>query len=319
MRLALAFAFGAGLVSPFNPCGFGLLPAYLSSQLDVDGNSARSTLLARSWRGLLAGASVSAGFAGVLVSAALLVALGLRPLLRLLPYVAAAVGVALILAGAAILLGRALRLGPLARLSALAPQASRPPSSLVGFGAGYAAASVACTLAIVLAVVGQALATGSTLGIFAVVATYGLGAATMLTALTLSTALLGTVMATALRRVLPFVQPLSGALLVLSGLYLVATNVPGLRDAAPIAAVQQWLMSTSADAAGLISGVDAWFVPVGVALAVLAGVLLVLRRRSAFRGGSPASDATDAADRAEDCCTPTSERVTTASTTSSRR
>ena len=33
MTLALAFAFGAGLVSPLNPCGFGLLPAFLGYQL----------------------------------------------------------------------------------------------------------------------------------------------------------------------------------------------------------------------------------------------------------------------------------------------
>lgn len=318
MRLALAFAFGAGLVSPFNPCGFGLLPAYLSSQLDVDPGSPRGSLVTRSWRGLVAGASVSAGFAGVLVSAALLVALGLRSVLQLLPYVAVLVGVALVLAGAGILLGRALRLGPLARLSALAPQASRPPSSLVGFGAGYAAASVACTLAIVLAVVAQALATGSLLGIFAVVAAYGLGAATMLTALTLSTALVGTVMGTALRRVLPFIQPLSGVLLVLAGVYLVVTNIPGLRDAAPVAAVQQWLSATSADAAALVSGADGWFVPVGVALVVLAAVLLVLRRRAAGYA-SRASGNPGPSDSPGDCGPPLAEEPVTTSTATSGR
>lgn len=315
MRLALAFAFGAGLVSPFNPCGFGLLPAYLSSQLDVDADLPRGSYITRSWRGLVAGASVSAGFAGVLVSAALLVALGLRPVLRLMPYVAVAVGVALVLAGAGILLGRALRLGPLARLSALAPQASRPPSSLVGFGAGYAAASVVCTLAIVLAVIAQALATGTVVGLVAVVTVYGLGAATVLTALTLSTALVGTVMATALRRVLPFVQPLSGALLVLSGLYLVTTNVPGLRDAGPVAAVKRWLSAASADAAASISRLDTWFVPIGVAIVVLAVVLLVLRRRAARRGS--VTIAVPHGHDTPDCCArPVNQPATRSSTTS---
>lgn len=316
MSLALTFAFSAGVVSPFNPCGFGLLPAYLSSQLGVDVDSPRGSLAGRSWRGLVAGVSVSAGFAGVLVSVALLVTLGLRPLLRLVPYVALAVGVALVLAGAGILLGRALRLGPLARLSALAPQASRPPSSLVGFGAGYAAASVACTLAIVLAVVGQALATGTLLGMVAVVTVYGLGAATTLIALTLSTALVGSAMATALRRVLPYVQPLSGALLVLSGLYLAVTNVPGLRDAAPVAAVKQWLSAASTNAAASVSQLDTWFVPIGVALALLAAVLLVLRRRAAGRGGAGSAEAC-VSENIDDCCAgPANEPVASPSTTS---
>lgn len=299
MRLVLAFAFGAGLVSPLNPCGFGLLPAYLASQLDAAGP--QTSFAGRLWRGLAAGGSVSAGFAGVLVSVALLVSLGLRPILQVVPYVAVAIGVALAVAGGALLAGRALPLGPLSRLSALTPQASRPPSSLVGFGASYAAASVACTLAILLAVVGQAVATGSLWRMVAVVGAYGLGAATLLTALTVSTAVLGTVMATRLRRALPYVRPLSAVLLVLSGLYLIATNVPGLRDLEVVLAAQGWLMSAAASAAQRVQETEAVFAPLAVLLVVLAAGLYVRRRRSgrpADRGNVRSTERIAAAD----CC-----------------
>jgi hypothetical protein len=96
------------------------------------------------------------------------------------------------------------------------------------FGAAYATASLSCTLAILLVVVAQALAMSNPAGIVGVLAAYGAGAATVLTAVSVSTALARGAVARKLRRVLPYVGRLGGVLLVASGLYLVAYWLPVL-------------------------------------------------------------------------------------------
>lgn len=312
MTLVLAFAFGAGLVSPLNPCGFGLLPAFLGYQLGGE-RRGDAALVTRLGRGLAAGGAVSVGFAGVLVSVALLVALGLRPLLHLVPAAGLAVGVLLVGAGVAVLAGRRVsagrlaRWGPLGRLGTVRPGSGGDTSRLVAFGAGYAVASVACTLAILLAVVGQALATGSFPAMVAVLAAYGAGAATLLTSLTVSTAVAGSVLSARLRRALPFSGPLAGTLLVLSGAYLVATRLGGVQNTGAVRTVTGWVDGASARASALVQSVYLWFIPVLVGLLLLAALLvlqLLLRRRRAAR----AADAP-----AAPCCEPgevTADRTT---------
>ena len=252
MTLILTFAFGAGLVSPLNPCGFGLLPAFLGYQLGGEQQRRDTPLAARLGQGLATGGAVSAGFVGVLVSVALIVALGLRPLLRFVPFAAVVIGVVLVAAGVAVLAGRRVSVGRLERLGALRPGAGEDSPRLMAFGAGYAVASVACTLAVLLAVVGQALGTGSFPRMLAVLIAYGAGAATLLTALAVSTAVAGSVLSARLRRALPFMEPLAGVLLILSGTYLVATNVRGLRDIAAVRAVNMWFTDTAAQASTLV-------------------------------------------------------------------
>jgi cytochrome c biogenesis protein CcdA len=57
----LAYAFGVGMVATFNPCGFAMLPAYLSYFLGLEGSThpdERASVL----RALAVGLSVTVGF-----------------------------------------------------------------------------------------------------------------------------------------------------------------------------------------------------------------------------------------------------------------
>ncbi len=222
---------------------------------------------------------MSLGFAGVLVSVALLVAAGLRPLLRLVPVAGLVVGVLLVGVGVAVLAGRRISTGPLGRLGTLGPGQGEDTSRLVAFGAGYAVASVACTLAILLAVVGQALATGSFPAMVAVLAAYGAGATTLLTSVAVSTSVAGPVLSARLSRALPFTGPLSGLLLVLSGSYLVATRLGGVRDTPAVRALNGWVSEASARASALVQSVYLWFAPVLLGLVVLTALLVLRHRR----------------------------------------
>jgi cytochrome c biogenesis protein CcdA len=88
------------------------------------------------------------------------------------------------------------------------------------FGIGYGTASLSCTLPIFLAATGTAV-TGSIGASVLSFAAYAAGMGTVLTALAVAAALSRNGLALALRRVLPYVNRLSGAPLVLAGTYVI--------------------------------------------------------------------------------------------------
>jgi len=129
--------------------------------------------------------------------------------------------------------------------------------------------------AVLLAVVAQALATANPLSMVAVFAAYGLGAATVLTALSLSAAVSTGGTARRLRRFLPVVTRLGGALLIVSGAYLVVYWWPVLSGGLPnetlgkITSIPSNRLRTFLDAnIGLFGILAAGLVAVGTALVV---------------------------------------------------
>jgi cytochrome c-type biogenesis protein len=152
----LALAFGAGLVATVNPCGFAMLPAYLSNFVGT-GDRLPGTRVAALRRALLVGGVVSAGFLLVFGTTGALIAAGVQAVTRLVSWLA------LIAGGIAVLLGVAMLLG--FELAVRLPRgkgAHRGHSlaSLLAFGVSYPVASLSCTLPVFLSVV--VLQTGRT-------------------------------------------------------------------------------------------------------------------------------------------------------------
>ncbi len=307
------FAFGAGMLATVNPCGFAMLPAFLAYYLgDEDGRrSAQLPVGVRLGQGLAVGAAVSAGFAGMFTAAGLLVAFGLRSLVGAVPWAAVVIGGLLAALGLAMLSGQqlSLRLG-----RNIGPGAGRGYPRMIAFGAAYAVASLSCTLAVLLAVIAQATATANPLQLVAVFAAYGLGAASVLVALTVTAALAKATVARAVRGVLPYASRLSGAVLTLSGVYLVLYWLPSLtsggRRPSAVGGVSDGV------SARLMAFVDAHQSAVALAAAglVLAALLAVLVHRRSDVAGSGRQDCGDeqlpsavpdgSAQRADCCAAP---------------
>lgn len=276
----LAFAFAAGVLSPLNPCGFALLPAYLAYYLGA-GEAQPRPMLDRVSQGLAVGGALSAGFAGVFVLGGLLISLGLRSLISAVPIGAVVIGVVLAGVGALMLAGR--RAGFLTRFLTkrqVSPGSGTRYRHIVVFGAGYAFASLACTIAVLLAVIAVALGAHNPAQLVGVLVAYGTGAATLLMALTLSAALAKQSLQTGTRRLLPFVERVAAVLLILSGAYLVLTNLPGLDHTAVASGIYARVSGLSSRLANLVDPHWQAFVPVAGALAALVGVALWRRRRS---------------------------------------
>src|SRR5690606_5564715 len=101
----LAWAFTAGLVAAVNPCGFPMLPAYLSFFIGADDAEADGS--SRVPRALASGAAVSLGFFLVFVGIGLPVDAGLDVIMDWVPWLTMVVGAGLVALGVAMLAGRA--------------------------------------------------------------------------------------------------------------------------------------------------------------------------------------------------------------------
>lgn len=270
----LALAFGAGLLAPVNPCGFGLLPAVLTATAAgrTDGSEG---LLPRLTGGLRAGLALTLGFTGTFTAIGLLLTVGVRSVFSVVPWMAAVIGAVLALVGIAMLLDW----HPTVRITTNQPDTRRATSirGLVTFGAGYAIASVSCTLAVLLAVITQAAAT-NWIGVLAVFTAYAAGSGLLLVTLALFASAAATALTRILRGVAPYASRIAGALLALSGGYLLYYWLPQLLGAA--GPTRGGLAALSADVATWISDHQLPFVFGALTLALATTAAIIATRRA---------------------------------------
>jgi cytochrome c biogenesis protein CcdA len=212
---AFAVAFTAGMLATVNPCGFAMLPAYLGFFLGVEGGGEDAQ--AGLSRALAVGLSVSIGFAATFAAIGLVVTHLTSEVYEWAPVVSVVIGVVLALLGLYLLAGRELKVA-LPRLDA--GGRTTGVASMVGYGVSYAVVSLGCTLPLFLVQVAGTFRRESWLSGVAVFGAYGLGFAVLLVGLTIAVALARRSIVAGLRRVLPFVQRISGGLLVVAGAYV---------------------------------------------------------------------------------------------------
>ncbi len=168
-------------------------------------------------RALTVGAVMTAGFVAVFA----LLGLALEPVLSSLqsrlPWVTIVLGVGLVVVGVLMLRGRTFTVN-LPKMNK--GTQSRELTSVFLFGMSYAVVSLSCTISLFTAAVVTTIDTESfVVGMGAFVA-YALGMGLVLTVLTLAIALARQSMVGRLRNVLPYVNRVSGALLVVAGVYV---------------------------------------------------------------------------------------------------
>ena len=211
----MGLAFGAGLVAALNPCGFAMLPAYLA--LVVRGeNAGRRAAVGRA---VTATAAMAAGFVTVFGGFGILTVSAASTVQRYLPYVTVLIGIILVALGIWLLAGREITvLRGVARGARWAPTARL--GSMFGYGISYAVASLSCTVGPFLAVTAAALRGGSVLGGVAVYFAYAGGFTLVVGVLALAAALASSAAVDRMRRIAPYVNRISGALLLIVGVYV---------------------------------------------------------------------------------------------------
>lgn len=288
---AIAVALGAGILAAFNPCGFALLPTYLTMFLGPDQGKGSSVR-----RALVVGASVTVGFlavfavAGVAVSA-LSVTLG-----DWLSVLTGVSGLLLVLGGIYVLSGREFS----ARLPRANLQVSGSNKGMVAYGIVYATVSLSCTLPIFLAAVISVFSVpgaGFIDGLVALLA-YGLGMGLVLTVLALGMALFRDATISRMRRITPYMNRVSGIFLVLAGTYVLwyawveyQSFQGNFINSGPVA----WFNIASGKVGQFVLDAGAWQLALfGLAFLALASItgFMVCRRKRAAEVGSSGSDST---------------------------
>jgi cytochrome c biogenesis protein CcdA len=212
----ITLALAAGGLSTINPCGFAMLPAYLSFYVGADEGQLPSAPT-RMAQGLLTGLMVTGGFLLVFGIVGFPITYGATRIVRLIPFAGIALGVALVVFGVATLAGRKISM---TIASPVKPGQTKQPKTMFVFGIGYGIASLGCTLPVFLAVVGASLATRGTGSALIVLAAYGVGMAIMLILFSTGAALVRDGLVRGVRKMMPYMHWITGAMLTLAGVYL---------------------------------------------------------------------------------------------------
>ncbi len=217
MSGALALAFSAGMVATLNPCGFAMLPAYLSYFMGIrDEEPSPGRAMGSA---LVVGGIVSAGFLLVFGLAGIVITGISRSLAaQWIPWLALLVGVAVALLGVALLLGYELRVGlPKTKRAGK----GRGFGNVFGFGTSYAVASLSCTLPVFLTVVATQITQRSFIAGVAIFFAYAAGMATVLLGITVVLALGKQSIVGRLRASARHINRISGVILVAAGAWIV--------------------------------------------------------------------------------------------------
>jgi cytochrome c biogenesis protein CcdA len=279
----LGLAFGAGLVAALNPCGFALLPAYLTLVVRTE----RAGALTAVWRALAATMAMTLGFLAAFGAFGLLTVTVAATVERFLPYVTIVIGISLVALGIWLLFGRDLTV--LTPRSLLAGRRRAPTArlgSMFGYGVGYAVASLSCTIGPFLAVTGAAFRGGPVLDGLMIYLAYAAGFGLLVGVLAIAVAFARSALIDLIRRILPYVNRISGALLVAVGLYVAYYGLYEVRlfvlNGSPTDPVIAAAGRLQSGLAGWVHQYGAW--PWALALAALAIGLLAFTSARRVRG-----------------------------------
>ena len=251
---AWAYYLTLGMVATVNPCGFAMLPAYLSYFLGLEDDQAAEVPRASVAQAVRVACAVAAGFLGL-----------------------------------AMLFGFELN----ARLPRLDRGGrERTVRSMFVFGVSYAIASIGCTLPLFLGAVAGTVTSDSVVEGVMVFAVYGLGMTLVLLALTVGMALARTSIVRFLRRVQPYVGRVAGGLVALAGAYVAYYGWLEVRlgrtGQVPDSNVTDVVSGWSSDVTRWIDDVGS--VRIGVVVAVLlAGITVAVRHGRTRPHRDPAS------------------------------
>jgi cytochrome c-type biogenesis protein len=210
----------AGMVAAVSPCGFAMLPAYLSFFLGLEGRRGDGPVAVAVGRALVVGLTMTAGVLAVFLPIGLLVKAGdwsVKDVTDAAKWPAVGISVVLIALGVALLWGWHLPWST-PRLDRGGDRATY--GSIALFGVSYAVTSLSCSFPYFLGAIINSFdrdGVGSGIG---TLGSYGLGMGLVITALTVTLASGQRGLLRVLRAVMRHSDRIAGAFLVLTGLYL---------------------------------------------------------------------------------------------------
>jgi cytochrome c-type biogenesis protein len=209
-----ALALTTGMLATVNPCGFALLPAYLSAFVGMKDDGSRVAAVGRA---VGVSAVLTAGFVTVFGLFGIVLSPVLREVQEYAPWFTMVFGILLVGLGVWLVTGHELviRIPKLNRGGA--------DGTLAGmylFGVSYAVASLSCAIPNFLLVTGSAANEDSFVSRVLTFVIYGVGMGLVVTVLTLAVAMAKSGVVNRFRSLLPKVNLIAGGLLLVAGAYV---------------------------------------------------------------------------------------------------
>ncbi len=212
-----ALALTTGMVATVNPCGFALLPAYLSAFVGLDDGEAQPSRARAIGKALKVSAVLTAGFVTVFAIFGAIITKIFDGIEEYLPWATIVIGIGLVGLGVYLLTGRQLVLN-IPKLNK--GGADGTLFSMYLFGVSYAVASLSCTIGGFLVVTSQTFGRGSYVSGVMVFVLYGVGMGIIVGILTLAVALAKNGVVARFRSLLPRMNRIAGVLLLIAGAYV---------------------------------------------------------------------------------------------------
>jgi len=218
--LPFGYAYAAGMVAAFNPCGILLVPSLIAYYLGTN-DEEEASWWDRAGRALVFGVIASLGFVILFAAVGLVVVAGGRALGTMFPFGGLAIGLALGLLGVWMLAtDRSVGIASASRAMARA-KIEGNPLSIFGFGLAYGIASLACTLPVFLIVVGSALTASGPLQALAQFISYATGMGTMLTLVVVAAALFRGLVTRSIRGAMPYMHRIGASMLLGASIFII--------------------------------------------------------------------------------------------------
>ena len=255
----MIFAFAAGLLSTVNPCGFAMLPAYLSFFMGLHEEDAPRRVVVG--RALKIGFIMSAGFVAIFGTAGLVIRFGGEAIQDSiadgLAWIALVTGAGVVALGVWLLMGNTLKVRvPTFR----ADTKSEGAGTVFAFGISYALASLSCAFPIFAGVIAASFSQNLIEGVGSFFA-YAAGMAAVVMILTVGLALGKDKVVHRLRRASRVFDRVSGVVLVLAGAFIVfywTLVINSGEDALSNNSLAVWVEGLQSDLTELIGAVPLW-------------------------------------------------------------
>jgi len=216
----LAFPLAAGLIAAFNPCGFAMLPAYLSYFLGLESDNSDEREVGI-LNGLKVSLTLSLGFVFVFAIIGILTntIISEASIEKQAGYITLGIGIILVLVGVAMVAGYhpvlnvpRIQMGP----------SNRQLPSIFLFGISYAFVSIGCSAPIFFLTVGGSFSRDGIINGSAVFISYALGMSIVITVLTVGISIARSSITEKYKSIMKYLNPISGIFLSISGFFLSA-------------------------------------------------------------------------------------------------
>ena len=216
----LAFPLAAGLIAAFNPCGFAMLPAYLSYFLGLESDKSDEREVGI-LNGLKVSLTLSLGFVFVFAIIGILTntIISEASIEKQAGYITLGIGIILVLVGVAMVAGY----HPVLNVPRIHMGTSnRQLPSIFLFGISYAFVSIGCSAPIFFLTVGGSFSRDGIINGSAVFISYALGMSIIITVLTVGISIARSSITEKYKSIMKYLNPISGIFLSISGFFLSA-------------------------------------------------------------------------------------------------